>query len=203
MPFRPMFTTELDDDDVEFPEPQRRPDGRWPTIDSAERAIRHPGTSPLRGDLRDEVLARKAAAELALRRADRDLAEVMSRRRLAARRIDRCNLALTGTHQLRDDVTGEVIQRLGWAKRIPFDDPQPPVDLRRVKAVSGRQLRDLIGDLLDATGTSLTIPEIERLLRLQHLVPAGHPSRTISDAVRGEVEAGRIVRVRRGCYRRP
>ena len=99
-------------------------------------------------------------------------------------------------------MTGET-QRLGWAKRIPFDDPAPPVDQRRLKIISGRELRDLILDLLDATGASLTIQEIVRLLRLQQLAPADPVSRTISDSLRGEIGAGRVVRVRRGHYRRP
>ena len=198
MALRPLFS---DEDDDEYPVPVRGPDGRWPTVDRIERAIRYPSPWRFRGAQLEELLARRTVAERELAQADLDLAEVVARRRRLARRIERCNLAITGTSQIRDRYTGEVVQRLGWTKRIPFSDPQPAVAPDEAKQVAGRALAASATDLLRVTGRPLTLGELERLLRLEGLVPSGRASKTISDALRSEVAAGRVIRERRGCYR--
>jgi hypothetical protein len=149
----------------------------------------------------DELLERRAVTERELAQADRDLAEATERRRRLVRRVEQCNLAITGTSQVRDRCTGEVLQRLGWTRRIPFTDPQPEIDLGRAQVVSGRRLSDAITELLRVTDQALTLSEIERLLRLGGRVPPGRASKSISDALRRELAAGRVRRIRRGCYR--
>jgi hypothetical protein len=181
--------------------PVRRSDGQWPTLDAAERAIRQPGPFRAIGLLRDQLLSRRGAAALALERADRELAALMTRRGHLVERIEGCNLALVGTGQVRDPATGELLQQMSWHKRIPFTDAQPLVDEQRVKVVSGRTLSAATTELLQGIDRVLTIPEIERLLRLQGLVTGGRASHAISSALRGEVRSGRIERVWRGCYR--
>jgi len=117
-------------------------------------------------------------------------------------RIRDCNLAITGTGEKRDHVTGETLQVLGnWVRRIPFDDVQPlPPGGRTPTVVSGARLRVLVIDLLDAVGAPVSPPEIERLLRLQGVVPAGRPSQTIANALRPAVRDGRVTVVERGWY---
>jgi hypothetical protein len=199
MPSRRFPSYDEDPDDE--PAPQRGPDGRWPTLDLVERAIRCPGAFGARGWVRDTMLERRATAEAELAEVDRELAEVTRRRRKLVTRIRNCNLALVGTSEIRDPDTGELVQLLPWGKRIPFADPQPVVEPRRATVISGRTLRSAVLQLLQVTDQQLTIPELERLLRLQGLVPAGRASHTISNAISAEIRSGRIVRVRRGCYR--
>lgn len=118
-------------------------------------------------------------------------------------RIEGCNLALVGTGEIRHPETGEVRQTMRWHKRIQFADELPAADGPTLRVVSGRALATAATDLLGATGQTLTIAEIERLLRLQGLLPEGRASSAISNALRGEVRAGRVARVHRGCYRLP
>jgi hypothetical protein len=189
------------DDEDDEPPPVRDRDGRWPTLDRVEQAIRWPGALGAHGWFRDALLERRAEAEAELVQVDAQLASATRRRRQLVTRIRNCNLALVGTNEIRDPETGELRQVLSWARRIPFADPQPHPDRRRARVVSGRPLCAAIVDLLRVTGQPLTIPEIERLLRLQDLVPAGRASHTISNAISGEIRSGRIERVRRGCFR--
>ncbi len=116
-------------------------------------------------------------------------------------RITNCNLALVGTNEIRDRETGELVQVLPWVKRIPFRDPPPISAPHRTKIVSGRALCSAIVDLLRVTDQALSIPEIDRLLRLQDLAPAGRASHSISNAMAGEIRSGRVERVRRGVFR--
>jgi len=71
---------------------------------------------------------------------------------------------------------------------------------RTPTVVSGARLRVLVIDLLDAVGAPVSPPEIERLLRLQGVVPAGRPSQTIANALRPAVRDGRVTVVERGWY---
>jgi len=88
-------------------------------------------------------------------------------------RIEGCNLALVGTGEIRHPETGEVRQTMRWHKRIQFADELPAADGPTLRVVSGRALATAATDLLGATGQTLTIAEIERLLRLQGLLPGG------------------------------
>jgi hypothetical protein len=188
---------DLDDDPVAA----RGPDGRWPTLDGAEQAIRWPGTYRATGAFRQALLDRRSSAQDELDSVDRELAEAMTRRRRLVERIEGCNLALVGTGEIRHHLTDDLLQVMRWHRRIPFRDAMPPVDERAALVISGRRLAAATTALLRATGQTLGLAEIERLLRLQDLIPAGRSSQSISDALRGEVRAGRVERVRRGWYR--
>jgi len=189
------------DDEDDEPPPVRGPDGRWPTLDRVEQAIRWPGALGANGWFRDALLERRAEAEAELDQVDAQLATATRRRRQLVTRIRNCNLALVGTNEIRDPQTGELRQVLSWARRIPFHDPPPPVEPRRARLVSGRTLRSALLDLLEVTDQQLTITELHRLLRLRDLIPVGRPSQTISNALMVEVRAGRVERTERGRYR--
>jgi len=183
--------------------PERGPDGRLLSLrDAVEISIFRPAASAARGDHRAELLRRRDAAVADLGAADQELAALVLRRRALVDRIRDCNLAITGTGEKRDHVTGETLQVLGnWVRRIPFDDVQPvPPGGRTPTVVSGARLRVLVIDLLDAVGAPMSPPEIERLLRLQGVVPAGRPSQTIANALRPAVRDGRVTVVERGWY---
>ncbi len=190
-----------DDEDDDEPEPVRGPDGRWPTVDRVERAIRFPGAFGAHGWFRDELIAQRGQAERELAEVDAQLAAATRRRRQLTTRIRNCNLAIVGTSEIRDRDTGELVQLLPWGKRIPFHDPLPPIEPRRARIVSGSTLRAALLDLLEVTDQQLTIAELHRLLRLRSLLPAGRPSQTISNALQVEVRAGRVERTARGRYR--
>jgi hypothetical protein len=113
-----------------------------------------------------------------------------------------CNVALVGTGEVRDRMTGETIQGLRWPTPIRFADPAPDLGQAPITPLSGRRLREAGLALLEVTDQPLTIAEIERLLRLHHLVPAGRASQTISNALRPAVADGRIEAVESGCYAR-
>jgi len=187
--------------------PERGPDGRLRTLDFVEVSILRAPPFPARGEVRAELLARRAIAEDDLASSDRDLAALIDRRRDLVERIRGCNLALVGTGEVRDRETGETLQVLGrWHKRIPFVDPQPEPDGRsrphgnRSMIVSGSRLRIEVVALLRASARPLALPEIERLLRLGGFVPAGRPSQTISNAMRSAIRHGRVAIVERGVY---
>ncbi len=107
--------------------PVRGPDGRLLSIrDAVELSIFRPGPFAARGEHREELVRRRDLAVAELADADEELRALISRRRDLVDRIRACNLAITGTGEVRDRHTGETLQVLGsWTKRIPIDDPQP------------------------------------------------------------------------------
>ena len=121
------------------PEVRRRAIGRRQLADRVERAIRDPGPFAAGRELRAALVEHKDVACRELVEVDRVLADAAARRQALVERIEACNLAMVGTRQIRDRFTGEVIQNLNWAKRIPFHDPQPQVDEPRRREVSGRR----------------------------------------------------------------
>lgn len=66
--------------------------------------------------------------------------------------------------------------------------------------VAGLELREMVTHLLRESDRPLTLSEIHRGLLACGLNTAGRPSKTLSDALRAEVKAGRVVRTRRGTY---
>jgi hypothetical protein len=66
--------------------------------------------------------------------------------------------------------------------------------------VRGHELREMVTRLLKESNRPLTLGEIHRMLLACGLNTVGRPSKAISDALRAEVKAGRVVRTRRGTY---
>ena len=62
-------------------------------------------------------------------------------------------------------------------------------------------LRAMLVLLLLRAGRPMTVAELVAGVHSSGFAVAGRPSRTISDALRAEVNRGRAVRVRRGTYR--
>jgi hypothetical protein len=168
-------------------------------LDAAEIRIRHPSPFPARGELRDQLAERRRLAELELADIDRELADVLARRRRMLERVDRCHVALAGTGEIVDPRTGQRLQRLP-GRRPPRRDPQPTSESDAPTLVSGGRLCAAVRSILDAVGGPLDIPEIEHLLRLQGFAVPGRASHTISNAVRSALSDGSIVRLGRGRY---
>ncbi|MGZ4784496.1 MAG: hypothetical protein ACXV5S_02385 [Acidimicrobiales bacterium] len=193
--------------------PDRGPDGRLLSLrDAVEVSIFRPGPAAARGPHRDELVRRRDATVAELATVDAELATLVGRRRDLVDRIQACNLAIAGTGEIRDPETGETLQRMrNWRRHIPFDDPQPTVGeddgddeddeaVSVVSVVSGAPLRSAVLELLGAVGGPMSPAEIERLLRLQHLVPAGRPSQAIVNALRPALRRGQVTVVERGWY---
>lgn len=67
-----------------------------------------------------------------------------------------------------------------------------------VRRVDLRHL--LLDELLRARGSDRSIADLVGALRAGGFVVAGHPAKTVSDALRTELTRGRAVRVARGRY---
>lgn len=182
--------------------PARGPDGRLLSLrDAVEISIFRPHSSGARGDHLLELVRRRDATIADLAATDDELAILVRRRRELVERIRACNLAITGTGEKRDPTTGETLQVLGsWTKRIPFEDPQPEVVGREATILSGGRLRSAVLELLSAAQGPMSPGEIERLLRLDGIVPAGRPSQSIANALRPAVRHGSVAVVERGWY---
>ena len=70
-----------------------------------------------------------------------------------------------------------------------------------MRSVTGYPLRWAMTLLMAEDRREWTIPELVAGLELLGLEPPGRPSKAASDALRGEVRKGRVVRVGRGRYR--
>ena len=107
--------------------PERGPDGRLPTRDRVETAIVRPGPFPATGWYRDELLRRREQSVADLAATDAELGALVQRRRALTERIRGCNLALTGTGEVRDSATGET--STGWV--IGTSASRSPIRSRR------------------------------------------------------------------------
>jgi hypothetical protein len=86
-----------------------------------------------------------------------------------------------------------------YVRRVPL-----PGDLDALpegtRPISGRDLREVASQLVAESDRPLAISEIHRMLLAHGLHAEGRPSKAISDALKAEVTAGRLVRTRRGAY---
>jgi hypothetical protein len=179
-------------------EGERRPLAR----DRAERSICRPGPFRVDGATRDELLRRRQFTEQLLTDTDRELDELVARRRALAARIEACTLAIAGTGWIEAGASRPRRQRLPGRRVRPVPDPMPAVHPGESAPLSGHPLRLAVDALLQAIGRALDLREVERLLRLQGVVVAGRPSQTLTNALRPALADGSIVRVGRGRYRR-
>lgn len=143
------------------------------------------------GELRDEVLALRSAAETALAEADDELRRAADTRLAAVTRLRACNRALVGT--------GQVAGRQYLLRRSDaVDDPLPdPIDL---EVIGGEELRELLVDLLRAVGRPMTVAELVRLVAAHGYRPPGRATQSVSNALRVEVRWATVRRVERGTY---
>jgi hypothetical protein len=148
----------------------------------AESLIARPGTFGAMGELRDEVLALRRAAETVLAEADDELRRAADARLAVMARLRACNRALVGTGQ----VAG---QQYLLRRSDAVEDPLPdPATLEVV-------------DLLCAMGRPVSVRELTRLLAAHGFTTSGRPSQTISNALRTAIADGDVERVARGSYR--
>jgi hypothetical protein len=67
--------------------------------------------------------------------------------------------------------------------------------------LSGRAFRYAVTVALHDEGRDMTIHDLVRALEAAGLSPGRAPAKAVSDALRWELRAHRVVRVRRGVYR--
>ena len=87
-----------------------------------------------------------------------------------------------------------------WNRRqvpMPGDIDAVPEGTR---PIARPELRELVRRLLQESNRPLHLSELHRMLLAHGLHPEGHPTKAISDALRAEVAAGRVVRMGRGLY---
>jgi hypothetical protein len=158
----------------------------------AESLIARPGTFGAMGELRDEVLALRRAAETVLAEADDELRRAADARLAAMARLRACNRALVGTGQVAGQ---QYLLRRSDAVEDPLPDPAT------LEVVEREELRELLVDLLCAMGRPVSVRELTRLLAAHGFTTSGRPSQTISNALRTAIADGDVERVARGSYR--
>lgn len=83
---------------------------------------------------------------------------------------------------------------------LPSGQGEAPAAEQR-PVVRGLVLRSFLVLLLSSTGRPMTVPELGRGLERLGVRTATRTSKDVSDALRWEVERGRVHRVDRGTYR--
>jgi hypothetical protein len=131
-----------------------------------------------------EAIQQKLVEEM--RDIDRQVQAFINRRRELELELHRCR-----------DAFGVKYYPYPHRLPLPGDIDAVPVGTR---AVSGRELRELVSQMVVASNRPLTISEIHRMLLARGLHPEGRASKAISNALQVEVTAGVVVRVRRGTY---
>jgi hypothetical protein len=129
-------------------------------------------------DLRDDI------GEL-----DRQLDDLSRRRREAFRQLRTCRR--------------ELFPNLTRRGRCPLPDGRPSLPPLPPGAVGlwGRKLRARCRDILAVNGGTVELRDLHALLhRRGFYVDSAHPVKTLADAMRYEVAAGRLRRAHRGAY---
>jgi hypothetical protein len=163
----------------------------------AEQLLARPGLIGATGATRVAVLELRTEAMAALDEADARLRAATEDRLAAVDRVRRANRALVGSGQVIDPETGAVIQYLR-RRSDAVVDPLPPRE--PLDPIEPGDLRDLLVDLLRVVDRPMKVAELVRLVAIHGFVPAGRPSRAVSNAMRVEMDAGQVCRVRRGWY---
>jgi hypothetical protein len=163
----------------------------------AEVLVARPGWWPPREPVRSALLELKAEAEAALTVADEALRAAAAERCRCVERLEACNVALSGTGKVVDG-EGRTVQRFQHRVAIPLHDPFPADDA--LVPIRGGLLREAAVEVLRAGGRPSTVAEVRRLLAAHGVRPSGRASQTLSNALRAEVLAGRVVRTARNRY---
>lgn len=121
-----------------------------------------------------------------LRAVDRQVEALIARRQELVGELRRCR-----------DAFGHV--GATYLRRVPLpgDIDAEPAGTR---PLSGRELREMASQVLAASARPLHLSEIHRALLAHGFHPKGHPSKAISDALKAEVAAGRVIRTERATY---
>jgi hypothetical protein len=121
-----------------------------------------------------------------LHRIDAEATTLVARRANVVAELRRCRDAFggIGSHRI---------------KRVPL-----PLDIDAIpegtRPIGGAALREAIAAVVQRADHPLRVNEIHRMLLAWGLNPKGRPSKAISDALRAEVRAGRVLRLLRGLY---
>lgn len=201
---------------------------RTPLDRDVDQHLANPGTFGLGSRLRQPGIDRRDHWIHEVREIDAELRDLINRRRALLQRITTAHRALTGTGHSIDETTGKELWHFN-PPTIPLNDPpttwRDPIDIvagpdpaERSKyhptdnvapvrdgvppaTVAGRVLRGLLLEILNAIPSALTVDELHRLI-LAAGADVGPPaSRTIPNALRTELAAGRVRRTSRGVYR--
>jgi hypothetical protein len=68
------------------------------------------------------------------------------------------------------------------------------------REIAGSELRGAVAEMVRIASRPVTVEEIYRMLLAHGLRPAGYHAEKISNALRAEVKAGRVLRLARGMY---
>jgi hypothetical protein len=120
-----------------------------------------------------------------LHRIDDEVQQLVWRRELVVKELRRCRDAFghVGTHWRREPLPGDI-------------DTEPNGTVE----IAGVDLRQALAAMVRDADRPVRIGELHRMLLAHGRRPAGRASQAISNALRAEVAAGRVVRVDRGVY---
>lgn len=123
-----------------------------------------------------------------LHRIDTLAQDLVWRRQRVVGELRRCRdgLGQVGLHCKRQPLPGDI-------------DTEPDGTIE----ISGPELRRAVTAMVHAAGAPVDVSQIHRMLLAHGRRPDGRPSQAISNALRPEVAAGRIVRLNRGVYAAP
>ncbi len=130
---------------------------------------------------------------------DGQIADLIVRRRELAELVRTGERSIHGTRRRLHPEHESGTRRADLHREIAFaDEPLGPDTLI---PIAGRALRTLLHDLLVAAEVSLTRDDLERLVVAHGYEPPAPARRSIPNALRREIETGRVERVARGLYR--
>jgi hypothetical protein len=155
---------------------------------SRQWALR-PKQFPAAGAVREKVEEIQTELLDDLRTIDDEVQALVWRRQAVVAELRRCRDALSGAPTK-------------YTRRVPLpgDVDAEPEDTR---LLTGTNLREAAAAMVRAAARPVTVTEIHRMLLANGMRAAGRYAKAISDALRAEVAAGRVVKVYRGVYAAP
>jgi hypothetical protein len=148
-----------------------------------------PKQFPATGAMKEKVEEIQAELLDDLRTIDGEVQELVWRRQAVVAELRRCRDALSGA-------------ATKYTRRVPLpsDVDAEPEDTR---PLTGTNLREAAAAMVHAAARPVTVTEIHRMLLAHGMRATGRYAKAISDVLRVEVAAGRLVKVDRGVYAAP
>jgi hypothetical protein len=160
-----------------------KPTRRFPV--TRTRAMR-PRYFLAQGAIKAKILEIQSELLAELREIDDQVQTLVVRRNAVVGELRRCRDAFGG-------VGAKHMRRIPLPTEV---DAEP----EGTREVTGRDLREAAAVMLASAGRAVTTSDLHRMLLASGLRVPGRYAKAISDALRPEVAAGRVVKIDRGIY---